>query len=335
MNTPNIKQVVASLAVGLALAACQKNEPTPIPDFDYDIPPTELGGDVHVGAYYTVYDSISAADAERSFSDAEAAGLDYFVLPYTSAASAGAIDRTLEARNGSRVKWVINYSLGSLNATNGSPLAGAKLETLKADFAAFAATYFGTDAYYKIDGKPLIMINALNLSASQSQSIDFNLVAQELKATLQEAGFESFIVGEITTGWIPPQRYAAAVKAMDAVTLNNWATNNYDRSEFFPSFLDMNWKNWTDSLSGWGVDFVPNILPGYDDKHVNANSNIYDLERTPEFYADLCNVAKRNLTATPIILINSWNNQANRTGIEQKSPYGDAYLRITREQLSQ
>lgn len=314
--------------------ACKKNEPTLVPNFNYEIPQVELDGDVHVGAYYFFYDSLSNIDRQKHFSDAEKGGVDYFVMPYTSELSNDNIQKTLDA-NTSSVKWVLNYSLSQLNATNDSPLTGLKLTKLLDDFNNLATLYITKDNYYKVNGKPLIIINALNLSANTAQSINFGEVVAALKNSLKAQGIEAYVVGEMTTGWIPPQRYANAIKAMDAVTLSNWGTDNYDRSNFFPSFLDLNWKNWTDSLSKWEVDFIPNILPGFDDKLTNVNSKLYVLERSSDFYNDLTNVAKRNMGTSRIVLIHSWNDVSKLTGIEPKAPYGNTYIDITKKQLSQ
>src|SRR5690606_23207886 len=211
---------------------------------------------------------------QKHFIDAEKGGIDYFVMPYVNETSNEQIQQTL-AENTTSVKWVLNYSLSQLGATNNSPLVGEKLTRLLSDFNTLADEYLSSESYYKVNGQPVIIINALNLGASTSQSIDFGQVIDALKSSLKSKGIEPYVIGEMTTGWIPPQRYSDAVKEMDAVTLNNWATDNYDRSIFFPSFLDMNWKNWTDSLSKWSVGFVPNILPGFNDSFSNSSSKMY------------------------------------------------------------
>ncbi len=140
-------------------------------------------------------------------------------------------------------------------------------------------------------------------------------------------------MGEITSGWLPPIRYAPAIKAMDAVTLSNWSTDVYDRSVFFNSFSGMNWKNWTDSTTTWNVDFTPVIFPGFNDKVMTPASKLYDINRSAEFYTNYCNVAKRNMSRKRVVLINSWNNFQLGTSIEPAKEYGTTYLEITKKEF--
>jgi hypothetical protein len=140
-------------------------------------------------------------------------------------------------------------------------------------------------------------------------------------------------MGEITSGWLPPVRYAPAIKAMDAVNLNNWSTDGYDRSVFFASYSDMNWKNWTDSTTSWNIDFTPVIFPGFNDKAMTPASKLFDLGGSKEFYVDYCNVAKRNMSKKRIVLINSWNNFQMGTSIEPTVEYGKLFLETTKKEF--
>ena len=162
----------------------------------------------------------------------------------------------------------------------------------------------------------MVMITPLNLSSSATTSINYPTVIPALKQAMAEVGVDLYIIGEITLGWLPPVRYAPAIKAMDGVNANNWTTDNYDRSVFFNTFVDMNWKNWTDSTKTWNVDFVPCIAPGFNDKAMTPASKNFDIGHTAEFYTDFTNVAKRNMSSKRIVLINSWNNFQLGTAIE-------------------
>ncbi|HEX7847933.1 MAG TPA: glycoside hydrolase family 99-like domain-containing protein, partial [Chitinophagaceae bacterium] len=114
---------------------------------------------------------------------------------------------------------------------------------------------------------------------------------------------------------------------------SNWSTDNYDRSVLFNPFSDMNWKNWTDSTTQWGIDFTPCIFPGFNDKKFAPTSKLYDIGRTPEFFTDYCNVAKRNMGSKRIVLINSWNHFQMGTSLEPATEYGTTYLDITKTQF--
>jgi hypothetical protein len=201
------------------------------------------------------------------------------------------------------------------------------------ELKALAESHFNKEYYFKINNEAVILITPLNLSASAASSINFDTVIPAIKAALDAVGVKIYVIGEITSGWLPPVRYAPAIKAMDAVNLNNWSTDGYDRSVFFHSYCDMNWKNWADSTTSWNVDFTPVIFPGFNDKAMTPASKIYDVGGTKEFYVDYCNVAKRNMSKKRIVLINSWNNFNVGTSVEPALEYENSFLEITKKEF--
>ena len=226
--------------------------------------------------------------------------------------------------------------MAHLSATNASPLVGAKLTTMINEFKDHASVHFNKDYYFKIDSKPVVIINPINLASSATSSIDYPTVIAALKAELKIAGTELFIIGEITSGWLPPQRFANAIKAFDGVVLSNWVpTGNYgyDRSVFYPAFSDQAFKNWNDSTTHWNLDFIPCIMPGFNDKTMTPNSNTFNIERSTQLFTDMCNVAKRNIGDKKIVFVNSWNNFQLGTTIEPTSEYGVSFLEITKKQF--
>lgn len=346
-----MKKILYVLMLSVAFLSCKKEKEYLPPPFNYKIEPVALTQDAVVGAYYYnytaadwakkytftpakgQYSALDPAIMEQHRKWADEGGLDFFIFNWNGAAAGNPIlDNFVQGRN-SKVKMVINYNVAHLSATNASPLAGAKLTTMINEFKTLAASHFNKDYYYKLDGKPIILITPLNLSTAANASINYPEVITALKKSMSDIGVNLYVIGEVTLGWLPPVRYAGAIKAMDGVDLNNWATDNYDRSVFFNSFSDMNLKNWTDSTSKWNVDFVPCIFPGYNDKAMTPASKMYDLGRTTEFYTDYCNVAKRNMSNKRIVLINSWNNFQLGTSLEPTTEYGTTYLELTRKQF--
>lgn len=338
-------------AAALVLGSCKKADQHLPPNFNYDIPPVALTENVHVGAYYYNY---SATDWSKKYTDtptlgqysaldaevmaqhrawADQGGVDFFIFNWNGAAAGDPLLNSFVNGRNHSVKMVINYNTSHLKVSNTSPLAGAKLTTLIDEFKGFADNHFQKDYYFRVDGKPVVMITPLNLSSSAAASIDYTTVIPALRTAMAEAGIELYIMGEITSGWLPPQRYATAVKMMDGVNLSNWSTDVYDRATFFPSFSDMNWKNWSDSTTKWGMDYVPVIFPGFDDKVMTPTSKLYNIDRSEKFYTDYCNVAKRNMGEERIVLVNSWNDFQKGTSLEPTIEYGTRYLELTRSQF--
>ena len=346
-----MKSIIYTMLGIFLFTACKKEDQHLPPEFNYPIPAVNIAENVNVGAYYSSYaaadwakkytntpsqgeySSLAAGPMEQNRQWADLGGVDFFIFNWNGTATGNPLLSSFINGRASKVKMVINFNTAHLSATNASPLTGAKLSTMISELKTLASSHFDKDYYYRIDGRPVILITPLNLATAAAASINFTTVIPEVKAALTASGFNVYVIGEITSGWLPPQRFASAIKAMDAVDLTNWSTSNYDQSVFFNAYSDQNWKNWTDSTSNWKVDFVPCVFPGFDDKVMTPASKLYSLGRTPEFYTDYCNVAKRNMSSKRIVLINSWNNFQMGTTLEPTKEYANTYLEITRKQF--
>lgn len=345
-----MKKLLYLLILAGLVSACEPEDKFLPPSFNYEIPPVTLTENVAVGAYYYHY---SAADWDKKFTHtpllgtynateanvmaqhrqwADAGGVDFFIFNWNGAAGDALLNSFTTGRN-EKVKMVINYNTAHLKAANSSPLAGAKLNTMLQEMKSLAAAHFKQDYYYKVDGKPVVLLSPVNLATSSATSIDYTAVVPALRQALQAEGMALYLVGEITSGWLPPQRYRKALRAMDAVDLSNWATDVYDRAYFFPAFSDQNQKNWSDSTTTWGVDYVPVIMPGYDDKTMTPTSKLYNIDRSADFFTNYANVAKRNMGKKRMVFINSWNNFQLGTALEPSKEYGTTYLELTKSQF--
>jgi hypothetical protein len=343
------KYIKFLVAICLFFSCKKQNEHLP-PDFNYKIEPVAISENVNVGAYYYNY---SAADWTKKYTNepeigeysaldplvmeqhrqwADLGGVDFFIFNWNGTSGNALLDNFVAGRK-NKVKMVINYNVAHLSATNASPLVGAKLNTMITELKALATNHLSKDYYFNIGNQPVILITPLNLSASLAASIDFSTVIPAVKQALDEVGIKIYLMGEITSGWLPPVRYAPAIKAMDAVNLNNWSTDGYDRSVFFASYCDMNWKNWTDSTTSWNIDFTPVIFPGFNDKAMTPASKLFNLGGNKEFYTNFSNVAKRNMSKNRIVLINSWNNFQMGTSIEPTVEYGKLFLETTKTEF--
>ncbi len=331
------------------MLGCKKQKEYLPPDFNYEIPDVSVTEDVNLGAFYynyqttdwnkgladtpvlNKYNSLDASVMEQHRKWADAAGINFFIFNWDSPTANSLIDNFINNRSQS-VKFVINYNAVHLKATNSAPLSGAKLATLKKEIYDLAVKYMSSDSYYKIGNEAVLMFTPLNLPANAANSIDYSLVLPAIKDTLSKIPMNVYLIGEATTGWIPPQRLSKSRDFVDGITLCNWATAVYDQYVFFPSYTDMNWANWRDTLGVTGkTDFIPCLFPAFNDKKLTPTSKNYDFPRTEKFYKDLANVAKRNIGKKRMVIINSWNDFQKGTTFEPTISYGESYLQLTRQ----
>ena len=361
----------ASVLIAAAAVSCSKDDALP-PDWNYPIPQTELKVQTQLGAFYSnktdqnwaspqgytptlniVYDEESDTSSTVVYTStqdgiltqqcrwADQAGIDFFVMPWNN----GSGDRGLLSAfefyrtDDMRVRVAINYSFSHLKLSN---LAGegADFEAVVAEFKSLYAELFSKEYYYRMpDGRPLLILPG-NVSSAYDYSLfipAFREAMRDYTAELQAENpevaanvLDFYIIGENTTNWVAPQINEEAARHLDGNYVKKWyPTTYYERWYCFYPFTDMAWQNWRDYAAGWGNDFVPCIYPEYYTEAKGARS----IERSVQNYTDFCNVAKRNMGAQHIVLIDSWNDFAFDTALEPTEEYGTTYLDITRNQL--
>ena len=195
-----------------------------------------------------------------------------------------------------------------------------------------ASSYFKMSNYMKVNGKTLLIINnAQNLNANNCPA-----VYAEIRKRLSDLGFELYIVG-MQDRWSPPGRYYYRFQnCVDAMYEDNMInTVDYDRYYLFAQNVDTGWKYWKELLSSWNIEFVPCISPAYTDRISSPTSKnpIFTREDGGLAYRKFCNVAKRNASASGLILINSFNNWNLDMQLEPAESYGDLYLDVTRQEF--
>lgn len=124
-----------------------------------------------------------------------------------------------------------------------------------------------------------------------------------------------------------------------AMLTNEYARHgegNWRRNYF--SIVDFNYNEWKRKLAEKGADYIPSIMPAFDDSNrtdLSSPSRIFIHEREPEtgeLYKSYANVGKRNANSTRrIILINSWNDFRQGSGLEPTEEYGESYLNFTKK----
>lgn len=320
--------------------------------YKYPIPKVQLTSNAIVGAIYAnhsatewgrvhsdtsllgkPYNPISdAAIFPRQFAWANEAGVDFLMMRWNSGTTDNSLLSSFGARhNGENVKMVIAYNTAHLSATNTSPLRGTKLQNMLNEFKTLYDSYISKNYYYKLNNRPVIVISPLNLPSNAINSIDYKYVVDTLRIELGKLGINPFIIGEFTTGWTAPSNYLQEqLAAMDAIFLSAWNTSDFDRWWSFYSFADLSYANWKTSLEQSGTEYIPCIFPGFNEPNAPTQRII---EKTESNYVDYCNVAKRNMSASQIVMINSWNDFAKGTAIEPSVKHNKLFLEITKREF--
>jgi len=188
-----------------------------------------------------------------------------------------------------------------------------------------AAEYFDQPCYMKIDAngksKPLVILyRARSFIGKVAETIH----------SVRDAIDDVYLVGdEVYWGGIikprlrigsPKLKDPERVKLYDGVTPYNMHINNPKILADFENKLNGEYSDWYKTLSAVNVDFIPNVIPGYDDRKVPNRSNL-PLTRGPERFGKQLDVAMKYASMRNIVLITSFNEWHEDTQIEPAEDY--------------
>ena len=199
--------------------------------------------------------------------------------------------------------------------------------------------FFSDPNYYRIDGKPVVVV----LNPQLIYSADSEKLYDDMRAYVKSYSGEDIYIIAQQTSWTPPARfeYFHIDGKVDAITHTcMYNQSMMDRSYWYPQLIDQNWKYFKDYiLTNWNIDFIPVVSPSFT-FYVNSGSNynIPMVSKDPAVFKTLCNVAKRNLGKNRIVFVesfNQWryNSALEPTNLDYGKGYGTTYLDIVKEQF--
>jgi glycoprotein endo-alpha-1,2-mannosidase len=188
-----------------------------------------------------------------------------------------------------------------------------------------AGRYFPEQDYLKIRGKPVLGIyKARDLTGNVQTFTD------QVRRTLPTV---PYLIGDRVWWREGRQRiwfnYREAVRPYDGVTAYNMHHNK--KLEGFEKNIDAEYHAWSNALSKIDCDFIPGILPGYDDRNVVPPRGNKPLERSEDRFRQQVAIAGKYVSKNPMILITSFNEWHEDTQVEpDTSAYGTKYLEVVR-----
>ncbi|MBI4712428.1 MAG: glycoside hydrolase family 99-like domain-containing protein [Planctomycetes bacterium] len=230
-------------------------------------------------------------------------------------------------------------------------------ETLLNDFSYLADKYFKHPNYLKVNDKPVVI-----MALSRLFSGDYTALTRVRAIINQRTGLNLFLVGD-EVYWTAPE--PKRIGLFDAITTHDMqGTYKYDGLPILTNFfidLESKFNEYKTAASGMNVGFIPNIMPGFNDrgfrpdvKHpILPRDAALDMENQGTTYRLYFRTAKKLLDpALNMAIITSWNEWYEDTQIEPVAssfttpakhpadltggynyyPYNDLYLKITKEE---
>lgn len=362
------------LALALFAAfSCSKNDQFLPPEWNYEIPRTDLKGNSQIGAFYNIYTTadwsspngytpelsrILDEDGElvdvipytatqdgvltKQLEMAEIAGIDFFIIPWNNGASESNFISAYEfyRTHETKVKLVVNYSFGHLKI-NGLEATGEDFEKVADDFKALYTTLFSKDWYYHMpDGRPILIVSGM-----ANETYDWSSFLPAFRAAMKEyteelrAGNPDMAPNILDFYIVGENTTNWANPVTNAETAKHLDANYV--LKWFPSTYYERWYcfyPFTDmAWQNWrkyASEWGNDFIPCIYPEFEYTDKKARYIERSEQNYITFCNVAKRNVGSQNLIFINSWNDFRYDSALEPAIEYGDTYMNITRRELS-
>jgi len=229
------------------------------------------------------------------------------------------------------IKFGMNYeSLGRLKyVTQGGDIIidtsdPQNIQQLVKDFDYLSDTYFGNPSILTINGK---VVSFFYLSRCYTSNEAFH----QLQAFMKKKGYELYIVGD-EVYWQDPSisPWKERIKFYDAVTSYNMLEAP-EKIVNFEALVDNKYKEWHNISKNVGVQFIADVLPGYDDRAARPYAQNPVLPKTPERFEKQLKIALKY--SPKILLITTFNEWHEYTAIEPSVEHSFSYLEVLRDVL--
>jgi hypothetical protein len=184
-------------------------------------------------------------------------------------------------------------------------------------------TYFNHPSFLKIDEKPAIFLYLVRAYPQESKEIVENVRLE----------YPVYLIADLVY-WDPPFKYHELTKLFDAVSAYNMHISNEDVRNNFIELVDRKYNEWFTESKTSGVNFIPQVFPGFNDTKVPGRENL-PYPRSKEFFENLIRVARKYVDPKlNTMFVTSFNEWYENTQIEPSINYRFEYLQILKYYLT-
>ena len=213
----------------------------------------------------------------------------------------------------------------------------ANKTTLLSDFDYLAQTYFLNPYYLRIDDRPVIFIYASRIISGDEAGAIQGL-REHIRANY---GIELYLIGD-EVYWEAYYdnflEYGLTWEHFDAVTAYSMWTDTSLVEGGFPAFLqrvETVYEKWFRFADEEGIDFVPNVMPGFDDRNLRpTREEGRVIHRSSHGFREYIDLAKTYVDQDiSMLLLTSFNEWGEGTNVEPSQAEGFTYLDTVRDNL--
>ena len=267
------------------------------------------------------YNQHNASVISQHYKWARYAGINFFITSYWGAGSDE--DNTIRNymfNNPDRgdIKLAVFFE-PSITPTLGNQITAAQI-TNQTNY--LCDNYFNQPGYFRIDNKPVVFVYITRAMTDPN----LTMCISSIRTSARDKGIgEVYIVGDEV--WGAPDtssRGIDRISQMDAVT-NYDVCGNLGSARFVTDSILDNWQYqnalWKNFVNGLGKQFIPAVMPGFNDKSVREMHNPSSRKLNSEsnefgtFFSAMLDRAKLAADMN-MIMVTSWNEWHEDSQIE-------------------
>ncbi len=224
--------------------------------------------------------------------------------------------------NGSNLKYCLFYEtpgrLGDPPINFDNPTI---FSTFISDFNYIAQNYFNKPNYLFWNGRPVVFIYLTRtFTGNYAGAID------SVRTLLQNQGYNVFLVGDEVYWGTPNQTRIACFDAITSYNMHGPSQYaGYPANTNFFKNVSAKFNEYKNVANAIGVRFIPNAMPGFNDRGVRLQANHYAIPNQYKQTWDYTTTFRRSLITSKIhldnqlgrwVVITSWNEWHEDTQIE-------------------
>lgn len=266
------------------------------------------------------YDSRDPETIAAHYGWARRYGVDVFLTSWLGPGSAGDLtlrDHLLPSPARGRTRIAILYeSILRLGLTENRIVFGEReRDILLRDFDYLAETYFRHPAYYRIGGRPVVVLYVSRIfRGAYAEAI--SALREHVRATW---GIELYLIGDEVDWDLGPSR--ARIRLYDAITGYILYSRTQPQTGFL-GLVEARYRAFRRVAAERRVAFVPGALPRYDDRGFRPEEGHYVLSEPRLFERGLSLAGKYLDPRLGLMTVTSWNEWHEDTQIEPATDYG-------------
>lgn len=191
-------------------------------------------------------------------------------------------------------------------------------------------TLFNRSNHVTVDGRPVIMIFGMGVVKG-----DFGGAIREASAVTSDP---PYIIADIEQFLGSPRVEQSTFEGIDAGTAYALHYGEKIRELDFSQYtkwLIRQGKLWRLAADNWNLDFVPTVMPGYNNSLVSEAPNPAVLDPTPTKFSKIIDSQVGNIDSDlNMVFVTSWNEWYEDTSVEPRDDYGAEFLNLIKEKVA-